>query len=114
MWLPVVGLLIGIGLGIALPLEIPVIYSHYFAVVLIGVLDGVLTGLREGLEDSFDLLSFWTGLSTLLIFSLLLVYIGEHLGVELYLAVLFAFGYRILNSVSSIHNLVTEKFKTRP
>ena len=113
MWLPIIGLLIGVALGIWLPLEIPVIYSHYFAVILLGILDGILGGLKEGLEDNFDLLAFWSGILVTVAFALLLVYIGEHLGIELYLAVLFAFGFRILNLVSSVHNLAIEKFKSR-
>lgn len=114
MWLPIVGLLFGVVLGIILPLQIPVIYSHYFAVVLLGILDGTVIGLKSGLEDNFDLISFWSGILATLVAALLLVYIGEHLGVELYLAVLFAFGYRILNSITAIHSLAVDKFKTKP
>ena len=113
MLLPLIGLLLGVALGILLPLQIPVVYSHYFAVVLLGILDAVLTGLKHGLEDSFDVLTFWSGLLVTLVAAILLVYIGERLGVELYLALLFAFGYRILNGVSDVHSLAVEKFKTR-
>lgn len=114
MWLPLAGLVVGVLLGVFLPLQIPVTYSHYFAVILLGLLDGALTGFKQGLEDSFDLFTFWTGMFTNLVAALILVFIGERLGVELYLAVLFAYGYRILNLVSRLHILVTEKFKTRP
>lgn len=113
MWMPLLGLLIGVVLGILLPLEIPAVYSHYFAVLLLGVLEGVFTGLEQGLKKTFDLFSFWSGMLVTIGVAVLLVYIGEHLGIELYLAVLFAFGYRILNSVSSIHALTVEKFKSR-
>lgn len=114
MWLPIIGLLLGVALGILLPLQIPVIYSHYFAVILLGILDAVLSGLKHGLENSFDLLIFWSGLLITLGTAVLLVYIGERLGVELYLAVLFALGYRILSGVGDIHSLAAKKFRTRP
>jgi len=113
MWLPVIGLLLGVVLGIVLPLQIPVIYSHYFAVVLLGILDGIVTGLNQVLEGSFDSFSFWSGILATLVAALLLVYIGERLGVELYLAVLFAFGYRFLNGISTIHSLAIDNFKTK-
>lgn len=113
MWIfPVFGLILGIGLGIWLPLEIPIIYSHYFAVVLMVIMDGLLTGVKQGLENNFDSLLFWSGLFVLAFSALLLVYIGEHLGVELYLAVLFALGIRIFNSITSIHSLAIRKFKS--
>jgi small basic protein len=114
MWLlPVLGLCAGVVLGIWLPLEIPVAYSRYIAVAVLVILDGILAGLVQGLNENFDPFSFLSGTGVTFVFALLLVYIGEHLGVELYLAVLLALGFRILNSVSSIHSLTVHKFKRR-
>jgi len=110
-WLPVLGLVLGIGLGVLLPIEVPGDYSYYFAVALIAALDGVLSSLEEGFRGSFDLFSFWSKILGTVAFALLLVFIGEHLGVELYLAVLFALCYRILKSANSIHLFLTDKFK---
>jgi small basic protein len=113
MWLlPVLGLAAGVVLGIWLPLEIPVAYSHYFAAAVLVILDGILAGLVQGLKETFHSFTFLSGTAVTLIFALLLVYIGEHLGVELYLAVFLALGFRILNSVSSIHSFAVHKFKT--
>ena len=110
-WLPIIGLVLGMVFGIFIPMEIPSIYSHYYAVFLLAILEGVLSGFLEGLRESFDFLSFWTGILVTAFFALLLVYMGEHLSVELYLAVLFALGYKILQSVGCIHLLLVDKFK---
>lgn len=110
-WLPVLGLVLGIGLGVFLPIEVPGVYNYYFAVALMAALDGVLGGLEEGLRGSFDLFSFWSKILATTIFALLLVFIGDHLGVELYLAILFALCYRILKSVNGIHSFLTGKLK---
>lgn len=113
MWvLPIIGLVLGIVLGVWLPLEIPAVYSHYFAVVLFAALEGVLTGLLEGMQDSFDMLSFWSGILVTVVVAFLLVFMGEYLGVDLYLAVLFALGYRILQTAGDIHSLLMHKFKS--
>jgi len=113
MWLlPVAGLILGIVLGVFIPFTVPIAYSYYIAVVVLSLLGGLLVGLCRVLEGSFDPFSFWSGIFLTVFFAFLLIYIGENAGVDLYVAVLLALCYRIMQSVDALHALMLNRFRS--
>ncbi|MCD6310672.1 MAG: small basic family protein [Candidatus Eremiobacteraeota bacterium] len=108
MWL-VLGLLIGLLLGAILPFDIPFAYSKYVSVAFLAGLDAVLAGAKSALEKKFDLLNFIVGFVINALLAALLTYLGDRLGVDMYLAAIVTFGVRIFQNLDSIRGLILEK-----
>jgi len=68
--------------------------------------DTSLGGLRASFEGDFDTMIFVTGFLGNTILSAVFVYIGDVLGIELYLAAVVALGIRIFNNVGMIRRLM--------
>lgn len=101
-WLPVVGLLIGLVLGAVLSLRIPAEYSRYTAMAILAALDSVLGAARAELEEEFDNRIFLSGFFANIVLAGGLTYLGDRLGVELYIAAIVAFGVRLFNNLAII------------
>jgi small basic protein len=102
MWLPILGLLLGIGIGSTLAIPIPGIYAKYLSVAVLAALDSVFGGLRSVIEDKFDGNVLLTGFFTNAMLAALLAYMGDRLGVDLYMAAVFAFGVRLFQNLAII------------
>ncbi|BCV20891.1 small basic family protein [Moorella sp. Hama-1] len=102
MWIPLIGLLAGVVAGLLLPVKIPVIYSKYMSVAVLAALDSVFGGLRASMEDNFDNAIFLTGFFSNTLLAAFLAYIGDQLGVELYLAAVLVFGVRLFQNLAII------------
>jgi len=106
MWLPLLGLLIGIVIGSALYIPIPGAFAKYLSVAVLAALDSVFGGLKSILEDNFDGTILLTGFFTNALLAALLAYLGDRLGVDLYLAAVFAFGVRLFQNLAIIRREV--------
>ncbi len=102
MLLPLVGLALGIILGLFMPFNIPVVYSAYLSVAILAALDSVFGGIRASLENCFDSDIFITGFFGNAILAASLAYIGDKLGVPIYLAAVVAFGTRLFQNFAVI------------
>ncbi len=100
--LPIVGLLIGIGLGLVFRVPVPAWMARYLGIALLAALDSALGGLRANLDGRFDEKVFVGGFFVNTSFAALIVYIGDNLGVELYLAAVVAFGVRVFQNLALI------------
>ena len=102
MWLPILGLLIGLIVGSLLRVEVPAQYSRYTAMAILAALDSVLGAARAEMEGTYNNRVFMTGLLANALLAGLLTFIGDRLGVELYLAAIFAFGVRLFDNLARI------------
>jgi small basic protein len=102
VWFLASALIIGLIIGLNLPVTIPAIYGRYLAVGILAALDSALGGLRAALEERFDLQVFVSGFFANTLLAMGLTYLGDRMGVELYYAALFAFGYRIFQNLGII------------
>jgi len=109
MWLPLIGLLIGIVLGLQLPIAVPVEFAKYMSVALLAAFDSVVGGIRANLEGKYDNTVFITGFITNTFFAGGLAYIGEQIGVELYLAAVFVFGVRLFGNLAAVRRIIIKK-----
>ncbi|WP_227767094.1 small basic family protein [Zhaonella formicivorans] len=109
MWLPLLGLLIGVLIGLLFPYQIPVAYAKYMSVAALAALDSVFGGLRSGMENKFDSGIFLSGFFSNTLLAGLLAYIGDQLGVELYMAAVFAFGVRLFQNLAIIRRFLLKK-----
>lgn len=109
MWLPLIGLLIGLAIGFYAPVQVPIEYTKYLSVAILAALDSVFGGIRAGMEDHFDSTVFITGFFSNTLLAAILAYIGDRLGVDLYLAAIFAFGVRLFQNLAIIRRYLLHK-----
>ena len=102
MLLPLLGLLVGVLLGLVLNVNVGFELSRYSAVAILAALDSVLGAVRAELDGVYDNRIFITGFVTNAVIAVLLTFIGDRLGVDLYLVALITFGPRIFNNVALI------------
>jgi small basic protein len=101
--LPLAGLLVGVLLGLVLNVNVGFELSRYSAVAILAALDSVLGAVRAELEGVYDNRIFVSGFVVNAVVAVLLTYIGDRLGLDLYLVALITFGLRIFQNVALIH-----------
>jgi len=111
--LPAAGVAIGVWLGFTLPGQLPSAYVKYLGVALLAAFDSTLGGLRAGLEDTYDPTVFFSGFIANTVLAGLLTYVGDRLGVELYLAAVIVFGARIFNNIAIVRRIVISRLRRR-
>lgn len=114
MWLLGFGLAVGIVLGLNVPWQVPSILARYLAVGLLAGVDTSLGGFRAALDGDFDIVIFVTGFLGNVILAAVFVYVGDILGIELYLAAVVALGVRVFNNLGIVRrHLVRDLFQKR-
>ncbi len=114
MWVILAGLIAGLVIGYNIPIRVPIVYARYMSVAFLAALDSVFGGFRAGLEGTYNVSVFVSGFAANSCLAALLTYIGDRLGVELYYAALFAFGYRIFLNLGVIRRLFLKKWNIPP
>jgi small basic protein len=110
----ITGIIIGVIIGLELNYAIPVEYIKYSAVIIVGILDSLLGGIKaEVNEHEYDPVLFITGLLTNIIIALLITFLGEKMGLDLYLAATVVFTFRIISNISVIRRTLLRKYKTK-
>lgn len=109
-WIIIVGLVVGGLIGTTFPIAIPATFAHYISIALLAALDTALGGMRASLERRFSSITFVTGLFSNAVLAALLTYLGDKLGVQLYYAALFAFGFRIFQNLGAIRHLIIDRW----
>ena len=102
MLLPLLGLLVGVLAGLVLNINVGFELSRYSAVAILAALDSVLGAVRAELDGVYDNRIFISGFVTNAIVAVILTFIGDRLGLDLYLVALITFGLRIFNNVALI------------
>jgi small basic protein len=105
--LPILGMIIGILLGLFfIPVNIPQQYSNYVAVAILAALDSVFGGIAASLQGKFDMKIFLSGFFGNALLAAALAYIGDQLGIQIYLAAIFAFGNRLFLNFAIIRRYI--------
>ncbi|MHB8399764.1 MAG: small basic family protein [Candidatus Limnocylindrales bacterium] len=102
MFLPLAGLIAGVLLGLVLHVNVSFEFARYSAVAIIAALDSVLGAVRAELDGVYDNRIFISGFVTNAVIAVILTFIGDRLGVDLYLVALITLGPRIFNNVALI------------
>jgi small basic protein len=113
MWLPFVGLVIGIILGLLTEIRIPVEYANYLSIAILAAFDTLFGGIRAYLQNIYDEKVFVSGFFFNIILATSLAFLGVHLGVDLYLAAVFAFGVRLFQNIAVIRRILLTKWSTK-
>ena len=102
MLLPLAGLGLGVLLGLLLKVNVSFEFARYSAVAIVAALDSVLGAVRAELGGVSDLRIFVSGFITNAVVAVLLTYLGDRLGLDLYLVALVTFGPRIFQNLALI------------
>ena len=105
MWI-ILGLITGIIIACILPAHFapPAAYSTYVSVAFLAGLDSVIGGIKGGIEDKFDLTIFITGFIANTLLAGLITWMGDRIGVDLYMAAIITFGVRLFNNLGTIRH----------
>ncbi|KAA0548022.1 DUF1290 domain-containing protein [Bacillus sp. BGMRC 2118] len=112
MWLPLLGLILGIILGLLSEIRIPDEYSNYLSIAVLASLDTLFGGIRAHLQNLYDEKVFVSGFFFNIILAASLAFLGVHIGVDLYLAAVFAFGVRLFQNIAVIRRILIAKWSS--
>lgn len=110
MWLPIIGLLVGVLLGLMTDVKVPAEYANYLSIAVLAALDTLFGGIRAYLQNVYDNRVFVTGFFFNIALAASLAFLGVHLGVDLYLAAVFAFGVRLFQNIAVIRRILINKW----
>ncbi|MDP4007941.1 MAG: small basic family protein [Candidatus Peregrinibacteria bacterium] len=106
-----IGILLGIIIGLSMDIDIPIELTRYTAVIIIGMLDALFGAIRaEFTKDDYDPLIFLTGLFFNTVLAVGITYLGDRLGLDLYLAATVVFTFRIFSNVGIVRRVMIEKW----
>jgi len=108
-----IGLLLGVLLGLLLDVNIPETLSPYISVAILACLDSVFGAVRASLSKNFKPDIFISGFFGNAILAAALAYLGDKLGIPIYIAAVIVFGGRIFDNFAVIRRLIIERLKSR-
>ena len=100
-------------LGVVVGLNAPMIsytYSSYLAIAIIAALDSVFGGIASVINKRFDMKIFISGFFGNAILAILLTVLGEKLNVDIYLAAIVVFVWRMFMNLGIIRRYYVEKW----
>ena len=111
-----IAILIGCLLGAIIGINAPIIsytYSSYLAIAIIAALDTVFGGIVSVINKNFDLKIFISGFFGNAILAILLTILGEKLNVDIYLAAIVVFVWRMFMNLGTIRRYYVEKWTNK-
>lgn len=108
-----IAILIGCILGAIIGMNSPIIsytYSSYLAIAIIAALDSVFGGIASVIKKNFDLKIFISGFFGNAILAILLTILGQKLNVDIYLAAIVVFVWRMFMNLGTIRRYYVEKW----
>ena len=106
-------IIIGCILGAIIGLNAPMIsytYSSYLAIAIVAALDTVFGGIVSVINKKFDLKIFISGFFGNAILAILLTLLGQKLNVDIYLAAIVVFVWRMFMNLGTIRRYYVEKW----
>lgn len=101
----VICVILGCIAGTLMP-TIPYAYSKYLAIAIMAALDSIIGALSAKTQNKFDMSIFISGFFVNVIIAIMFTLMGENLNVDIYLAAIFVFVYRIFNNLAVIRRHV--------
>jgi small basic protein len=108
----IIGLLIGVILGVVFNVSIPDKFSPYMSVAILACLDSVFGAVRATISKNFRTDIFISGFFGNAVLAAALAYLGDKMGVPIYLAAVIVFGGRIFDNFAIIRRLLIDKARS--
>ncbi len=100
--LPLAGALIGFFAIYFMNVSVPPNIASYLSLAALAGLDAVSGGIRAGIEEKFEADIFLSGFVVNALLAGLLAYLGDQIGVDLFLAAVVVLGGRLFLNLSLI------------
>jgi small basic protein len=107
-----IGLIIGTIVGLFWNINIPMKFSPYISVAIFACLDSVFGAIKATIDKKFRADVFISGFFGNAVLAAALTYLGDKLGMPIYLAAIIVFGERIFNNFAAVRRLLLEKAKS--
>src|SRR6266550_4959369 len=108
--LPIVGLVIGALLAVLLKVGPQGgLTGQYMAVACLAGLDTICGGVRSGLEGKYTNEVFVSGFVSNIVIAFFLAWLGDRIGLDLFLAIALVLGLRIYTNLSLIRRFMLTK-----
>lgn len=102
-------ILAGLGIGIVSGLNLKLAYNPdyvvYITVIIIAILNSIISIINESTNTDLSIKKAVKIIIGDLIFAFVFTYIGERLGLPIYLVAVFAFGNNIYKNFTTLMNL---------
>ena len=111
-----IAIIIGCILGAIIGINAPIIsytYSSYLAIAVIAALDSVFGGIASVINKKFDMKIFISGFFGNAILAILLTVLGQRLNVDIYLAAIVVFVWRMFSNLGIIRRYYVEKWTNK-
>lgn len=105
--------LLGVVCAVMFDLYIPAFLSTYAAIVIIAAFDSVMGAYKALISEKFDTWVFISGFFLNSALAALMVMVGKRLDMDLYIALLVVFTYRIFTNFSYIRRFYLKKIKQK-
>ena len=105
----IIGCILGAIIGINAPM-ISYTYSSYLAIAIIAALDSVFGGIASVINKKFDMKIFISGFFGNAILAILLTVLGQKLNIDIYLAAIVVFVWRMFMNLGTIRRYYVEKW----
>lgn len=92
-------------------LEIPYTFTEYIAVAILAFLDSLFGGIASNMQNKFKMAVFVSGFFLNAIIAMFLVYLGQKLNVDIYLAAVIVFTTRLFTNLSIIRRILIENIE---
>jgi small basic protein len=111
LYIPIIGALVGIILGVIIPYDIPIIFVKYTAIAILAALDAIFGGIRAQLVQKFIFSKFMSSFFTNTALAALLAFIGDTLGIDIYMGAIVVFCIRIFQNLSLIREEIFDRVR---
>jgi len=101
-WLPVVGMAAGFLIVYKIDIKVPSDLASYFSLATLAGLDSIFGGIRAGIEGKFHDDIFLSGFAVNTLLAVALAYLGDQIGVDLFMAAVVVLGWRVFLNLSLI------------
>jgi len=104
-------IVVALGFLFGYNLEIPYTFTEYIAVAILAFLDSLFGGIASNMQNKFKMSVFVSGFFLNAIIAMFLVYLGQKLNVDIYLAAVIVFTTRLFTNLSIMRRLVIENIE---
>ena len=92
-------------------LEIPYTFTEYIAVAILAFLDSLFGGIASNMQNKFKMSVFISGFFINALIAMFLVYLGQKLNVDIYLAAVIVFTTRLFTNLSIIRRIIIDNIE---
>ena len=110
IWLPICSVILGLLIGLGFTITLPTAIAKYLSIAILAALDSVLGGVRAITQDTFDGTVMLTGFFTNALFAAGLAFLGDQIGVDIYLAATVCFGLRLFSNLGYIRRYLLQLY----